>query len=288
MSVIADEPLVSVIVPTYNSSENVKNFLESFLDSAYKNIEIIVNDDPRTNDSTEAITKEYICRGLKIIYKKENISMAQGRKRGVDFSSGEILLHLDSDMKVTKGLIRECVDETASRFDALVIPEESFGTTFWAKCKWLEKKCYEGIEQIESIRCIKRGVYISLGGHDEAMVFSEDKDLDIRVRRAGYKIGRVKNFLWHNEGNLSLLKTLRKKLHYTNTANTFKQKHPKEFRWQVNLMNRYFVYLRKIQYLFQYPLLYVGMFFMKTCEFGFGGVGYVLQKLQMHKKFFRK
>jgi arabinofuranan 3-O-arabinosyltransferase len=204
--------------------------------------------------------------------------MAQGRKRGVDFSSGEILLHFDSDMKITPDLLSECVELIHNGVDAIVIPEESFGTTFWAKCKWLEKKCYDGNIYIESLRCLKKEIYLKLGGHNEKMVFSEDKDFDIRVRQAGYKIGRTKNFLWHNEGDLKLLKTLTKKLGYSKTANIFAEVHPKEFRWQSNPLNRYIIFLKNIKYLFKHPLLYIGMIYMKTLEYIFAFYGIIRAK----------
>jgi arabinofuranan 3-O-arabinosyltransferase len=272
------KPLISVIIPTKNSANNLRNLLESLYFSNYKNFEIIVNDDLTSDDDTTNLCKEYISKGLSVIYKKENESMAQGRKRGVDFSSGEILLHLDSDMKITPDLLSECVELIHNGFDAIVIPEESFGTTFWAKCKWLEKKCYDGNMYIESLRCLKKEIYLKLGGHNEKMVFSEDKDFDIRVRQAGYKIGRTKNFLWHNEGDLKLLKTLTKKLGYSKTANIFAEVHPKEFRWQSNPLNRYIIFLKNIKYLFKHPLLYIGMIYMKTLEYIFAFYGIVRAK----------
>jgi len=272
-----DDPLVSVIIPTKNSSRTLEACLKSIKDQSYKNIEVVINDDKRTTDDTEELIEKY-SKDLNIHYIRENISMAQGRKAGAEFSKGEILLHLDSDMELSNQLVEECVDKISGEYDALVIPEESFGTTFWAKCKWLEKKCYEGVENIESLRAIKREVYFRVGGHDEKMVFSEDKDMDIRVRNAGYKVGRTKNILRHNEGNLKLFKTIKKKLHYSNTANLFAEKHPKEFAWQANPLNRYIIFFKNGGYLFKYPAVYIGMIFMKTCEFFSGGIGYLLNK----------
>lgn len=275
-----NQPLVSIIVPTKNSAKFLEACLVSIKNQTYKNIEVVINDDKRTNDNTAELIVKYQKKGLNIIYIRENISTAQGRKKGVEYTSGQILLHLDSDMKITEDLVIECVDLINKRFDALVIHEESYGTTFWAKCKWLEKKCYEGIEQIESLRCIRKDIYKKVGGHNKKMVFSEDKDLDLKVRCAGYKIGRTKNIIFHNEGNLSLFKTLKKKLGYSKTANVFAKEYPEEFKWQINILNRYKIYFRNIKYLFFNPFLYIGMLFMKTCEFGFGGLGYLIGRIK--------
>lgn len=111
------------------------------------------------------------------------------------------------------------------------------------------------------------------------MVFSEDKDLDIRVKEAKYRVGRVQiNFLWHNEGDLHLWKTLMKKLGYSNTANIFASVHPEHFRWQVNIFYRYIIYIKNIKYLFNHPILYIGMIWMKTLEFTAGAIGLISHK----------
>lgn len=272
-------PIISIIVPTYNSTLLMRDFLNSCLASEFKNFEVIVNDDLRSNDNLDQLCAEYKNKGLSIIYIKENKSMAQGRKRGAQVVSGTHLLHLDSDMQVTHSLFGECA-ELSQKFDALVIPEESFGTTFWARCKWLEKKCFQGVEQLESLRFIKKDIYDKLGGHDERMVFSEDKDFDLRVREAGYKIGRVNAHLMHNEGDLKLIKTLKKKLGYSKTANVFADEHPEHFRWQANPLHRYVIFARNIKYLFTHPFLYIGMVFMKTCEYGAATTGIVVNLLK--------
>lgn len=273
-------PVLSVVVPAYNSAVLLREFLASFQASDFRDFEIVVNDDVRSSDDTPRVVAEYRAAGLAVRYLKENRSMAQGRRRGAAEATGDILLHLDTDMTVTPGLLGECAELLNDAYDALVVPEESFGTTFWARCKWLEKKCYDGVEQIESLRCLRRDIYEKLGGHDERMVFSEDKDLDLRVRAAGYRVGRTRGFLFHNEGALRLSRTLRKKLGYVGTADVFAQEHPEAFRWQINILHRFALYLRHIRYLRSHPLLYAGMWFMKISEFAFGAAGHVLRRIR--------
>jgi glycosyltransferase involved in cell wall biosynthesis len=272
-------PTLSVVVPAYNSAPLLREFLASFTGSTGTDFEIIVNDDPRSTDDTPEVVESFARDGLRVRYLRENTSMAQGRKRGAAEARGGVLLHLDSDMTVTPGLLDECVSLLAGTYDALVLPEESFGTTFWARCKWLEKKCYDGVDQIESLRCLRRPVYEAVGGHDTRMVFSEDKDLDLRVRAAGYRVGRTRNFVYHNEGDLRLSRTVRKKLGYSQTADLFASRHPEAFRWQTNIFHRFGLYLRNGHYLLTHPLLYGGLWVMKVCEFGFGAIGHLRARL---------
>ncbi len=269
-------PLVSVIIPTYNSYNNLKILLDSFKDSEYKNFEIIINDDKRTNDNTEKLVNDY---NFKIIYVRENLKMAQARKKWFEFSSGEVIIHMDSDMKITNNLLSEVVFLIQTH-DALVIPEVSYWTTFWAKCKWLEKKCYDWNPNIESLRVVNRKIYKEIWWHNENMIFSEDKDFDLRVRKAGYNVWRLtENFFWHNEWDLKLLKTLNKKRGYSNTSNLFAIAHPEHYKWQINILNRYLIYLKNYKLFFKYPVIYIGMVYMKTLEFWSGALGLIFSKI---------
>lgn len=273
--------LISIIIPTLNSGNNLRTFFESCLNSTYVNFEVIINDSVNSHDKTMDVVNCYQKRGIKITYLRKNEYMGQARNLGASYAKGGILLHADSDMKLSKNLLEEINNLFKShRYDALVILESSYGETFWAKCKWLEKKCYEGNEKIESIRAIKKEVYNTVGGHDLKMIFSEDKDLDLRIRQKGYRVGRTTNYIYHNEGEYSIFNRVNKKRSYVKTINLFKKKHPEAFKWQVNIINRYIIYFKNIKYLFRYPAVYIGMIILKTFEFIGGGVEYLnLSKL---------
>ena len=50
-----NEDLVSVIMPTYNSSRFVAESIESILHQTYSNIELLITDDGSTDNTTEII-----------------------------------------------------------------------------------------------------------------------------------------------------------------------------------------------------------------------------------------
>lgn len=263
--------LLSIIVPTYNSKENIQVLLHSLQNSVDKRFEVIINDDKNSKDNIQEILREYT--QLEIRYLQKNVSMAQARKSAAAYAKGKYLLHLDSDMEVSRKLIGEIITLLDTTYDALVIDENSVGDSFWARCKGLEKKFYTGVEEMESLRAVKKAVYKTLGGHDKRMVFSEDKDFDLRVRNAGYLVGRAKNTIIHHEGKLSLFATCLKKMKYSATANIFFKKHPKEAAWQANILNRYIIFLKHGNYFLVDPVLFTGMIFMKNVEVLCGGIG---------------
>lgn len=88
------QPLVSVVIPAYNSSAYIKEALESVFKQTYANIETIVVDDGST-DNTKDVVGPYMGR-IKYIYKA-NGGPASARNLGIKHSKGEYIAFLDAD-----------------------------------------------------------------------------------------------------------------------------------------------------------------------------------------------
>jgi glycosyltransferase involved in cell wall biosynthesis len=87
-------PLVSVIIPTYNRAETVSETIDSVLQQTYRNIEVIVIDDG-SRDNTQEILRAYGERIHNI--HQENAGQMVARNRGIREARGEIICFLDSD-----------------------------------------------------------------------------------------------------------------------------------------------------------------------------------------------
>jgi glycosyltransferase involved in cell wall biosynthesis len=88
------KPLVSVIIPTYNSASFVPQSVESVLQQTYDNFEVIVVDDGST-DNTEAALLPY---KDKIRYiKKTNSGPSAARNLGITEAKGEFIAFQDAD-----------------------------------------------------------------------------------------------------------------------------------------------------------------------------------------------
>lgn len=89
-----EEPLVSVIVPTYNRAGVICETIENVFQQTYRNIELIVVDDGST-DETRSVLKSY---GSRIRWvSQENAGPAAARNRGIGMAEGEIVAFQDSD-----------------------------------------------------------------------------------------------------------------------------------------------------------------------------------------------
>lgn len=268
--------LVSVVVPTKNSSLVLEECLESIKNQTYKNIELIVVDNNST-DNTKEIARKYTDK----VFNQGPERSAQ-RNYGVAQADGDFVAIIDSDMVLSGRVIESCIQkmEAEKGLVGIIIPEESFGEGFWAQCKTLERGFYVGVEWMEAARFFQKDAYVQAGGYDEDMVSGEDWDLSQRIERLG-KIGRINEFIFHNEGRISLLKTIKKKFYYAQKFAKYTEKNKKNqlMKNQTGILNRYWLFFSHPIRLFRNPVIAIGMLFMKTCEFGFGGLGYMVTKI---------
>lgn len=91
-----DQPKASVIIPAYNSAATIEKCLGSLLAQDYPGLELIVVDDASTDDTLEKASKYPV----KIISKTENHGAGHSRNLGVEKSSSEIIIFVDSDVVV--------------------------------------------------------------------------------------------------------------------------------------------------------------------------------------------
>ena len=93
------KPLISIIVPTYNSEKTIKKTLNSILNQTYKNFEIIIVDNSDTDETINLIKKNFNSKKIKIFKIKEKILNGVARNIGVNKSSkkSNLISFCDSD-----------------------------------------------------------------------------------------------------------------------------------------------------------------------------------------------
>jgi len=100
-------PLVSIIIPAYNEEKVIGNTIESTLEIAYPNKDIIVVDDG-SKDNTLQIAKRYENEGVKVLHK-ENGGKASALNYALTFAKGEIVAVLDADTLASRNSLTEIV-----------------------------------------------------------------------------------------------------------------------------------------------------------------------------------
>jgi hypothetical protein len=95
---IEDGPLVSVLLPAYNSASWLPTALDSLLNQTWKNIEILVIDD-QSNDRTYEVAKAYASRDtrVKVLQNKVNSGPYVARNLALEHARGLFVTVHDAD-----------------------------------------------------------------------------------------------------------------------------------------------------------------------------------------------
>ncbi|MGN0140652.1 MAG: glycosyltransferase family 2 protein, partial [Roseburia sp.] len=94
-------PVVSIIVPVYNSEKTLGRCIDSILNQTYREFELILLDDGSTDTSGE-ICDAYAKEDDRVrVVHKENSGVSDTRNRGIAMARGEYLQFLDSDDWIT-------------------------------------------------------------------------------------------------------------------------------------------------------------------------------------------
>ena len=89
-------PKVSVIIPTYNRADLIKETIQSVFDQTFQSFEIIIVDDGST-DNTRQVVKNINSPKIKYIYQDNSGRPAHARNRALKETRGEYIAFLDSD-----------------------------------------------------------------------------------------------------------------------------------------------------------------------------------------------
>lgn len=103
------EPIVSVIIPVYNSERYLRECLDSLLKQTMKDFEVLCVDDGSTDSSVRIVT-EYTDHDSRFrLIRQENQSAGAARNHGIRLARGEYLICLDSDDRFDPGLLEKAV-----------------------------------------------------------------------------------------------------------------------------------------------------------------------------------
>ena len=111
----ANQPLVSIIIITYNSSKWVLETLDSAIAQTYPNTEIIITDDCSTDD-TLAVCRKWMeehkssGKSIRLVEAQKNTGTTGNHQRGVDASHGEWIKCIAGDDILAPTAIESYVD----------------------------------------------------------------------------------------------------------------------------------------------------------------------------------
>lgn len=122
---VSEKPLVSVIIPAYNTESFIDKCLKSVQVQTYVNLEVLVIDDGST-DGTGAVCRRFAEADSRFrVLRKENSGVSDSRNLGLEQAKGKYLVFVDSDDHVKPDYVQTLVSE-AEREDVQLVCGEFF------------------------------------------------------------------------------------------------------------------------------------------------------------------
>jgi glycosyltransferase involved in cell wall biosynthesis len=220
---VSNNPLVSIIIPTYNSEKTLGKCLDSARKQTYKNVELIVVDNSST-DKTVEIAHQHGAR----VHVMVGVERCKQINYGVKMAQGKYVYRADSDVVLDSTIVeeatRKCEDEGYDAVSIFCTPDSTI--SFWAKVRKLEKNCYKDELMYAGARFFRKEVFEAIGGFREDLIAAEDYDLYNRLKKAGYRIGKIKSQELHIGEPKKLMDIIRKQYYYGSSIRGFLKANP--------------------------------------------------------------
>jgi glycosyltransferase involved in cell wall biosynthesis len=181
------DPLVTVVTPSYNQGQFIRATIESVLSQDYPHLEYIIMDGGST-DETAAVVKDYASR-LTFISEKDR-GQSHAINKGFTMARGKVLSWLNSDDLYLPGAIRTAVDGFARNPQAGAVYGEGYlidregkisGRFPYTEPINLWKLVYLSDYILQQTVYFRRDVLDDVGYLDEELHYSMDWDILVRI-----------------------------------------------------------------------------------------------------------
>lgn len=153
-------PMVTIIIPAYNSEKTIEKCVNSALAQTYKNLEIIIINDGSTDETLN------ICRKIAnknkniIIINKDNEGVSKARNDAIKISSGDYLAFFDADDYAEKDMIKKMLNRMINDGTDISICEYNIITKGISKRKILREYSDRDFRSVISDETTEYGGFI--------------------------------------------------------------------------------------------------------------------------------
>ena len=202
-------PLVTIIIPTFNRRRWIGECLDSVRAQTYQNIETLVIDDCSTDGTVEWLRSNPEYSFAKIHVQPENGGASIARNTGIEMARGELIAFIDSDDLLAPNHIEKAVAAFNTQpniglfaCDSTLIDSE--GEVIYSGRTWHEiqselknYRVQSGVRKLEDVFVfsnifpgftLPKNVFDRVGNFDQPIFPMDDYDLMLRVAGAGYNI----------------------------------------------------------------------------------------------------
>ena len=202
-------PLVSVIISCYNSSQTLKESIESILSQSYENYEVLIMDDGSTDDTKEVLNM-IKTEKVRLFRNEKNIGLTKSLNILISHSRGKYIARHDADDISLNSRLQEQVDVLenskynvcTSRAIRKNTNNKIPGFSFYLSYKILSK-----IKNpfIHGSLMISKTVLLDQGGYDEKFHYAQDYKLFTDLIKNNKPIFQIKKplYILNMDNNIS-------------------------------------------------------------------------------------
>ena len=211
-------PLVSIIIPTYNRAEDLKRALQSVFDQTFTNWEVVIVDNHSVDD-TDSLIKSFNNQKIKLFKIHNSGIISASRNLGLKHALGEYIAFLDSDdwwlPKKLEESIKYMIQGADIVYHDLFYVTKSDQRFNWRRVRGRKLKSPVFYDLLESGNAlpnssvvVRKKLLNEIKGlsEDKDMVSSEDYDAWLRIARISEKFQKIPDvlgFYWAGGGNVT-------------------------------------------------------------------------------------
>ncbi len=206
-----NKPLVSIVIPCFNSKNLINSCLASLFNQSFSNFEIVLVDDCSSDGTVDSIKPTYLkSNKLRILQNSQNSGPSRCRNICIKKSRGKYVAFFETDMQADKHWLSNMVSEFerdpnlgAAHSRVMDLKKKKFiqadGMKMIPFTGWVVMRNY-GLTPAQSDSTqedviigsvgtfVRRKILLQIGGFDEKLGHKvDDIDLGWRIWLAGYK-----------------------------------------------------------------------------------------------------
>ncbi|MDK2122794.1 glycosyltransferase family 2 protein [Parachitinimonas caeni] len=198
-------PLISVIVPTYNTPEHLlRTALDSVLNQWYPHWELCISDDGSPDPRVREILEEYKARDsrVKVLYSQENTNAAAASNRALNIVRGQYIALLDHDdvyepqalYRLADAILADQPDMIYS--DEIIVNDAGDSVVAFVFRPAFSLELLRNHPYIVHLVCFKAETLKAIGAFNETLKISQDYDLILRVAEQAKAITHIPEVLY--------------------------------------------------------------------------------------------
>ncbi|MCP4521838.1 MAG: glycosyltransferase family 2 protein [Cytophagales bacterium] len=208
---------VSVIIPTYNGKNKILNIIQALEKQSFQDFETIIMIDG-SPDNTEKVIDNY-SHSLKKLQVINQVNQGRGKVRndGVKYSTGELLIFFDDDMRPLPNCIEKHIHFYKQHSNSVIVgglgedinimnsdiqKYKAVLSQQWTidLQKWKEPLVKNNLFVTAANLAISKNTFNSLEGFDSRLNDCEDWDLGVRAFKENISIYYYHEaFAWHDD-----------------------------------------------------------------------------------------